>query len=468
MIRLASGVLLAGLLALFAISDSADAKDRKTTRSRKKGSSSRTDYTRKIPSDLPDGSKKLLDGAIAAYKKAFKSQKGRDKLFKTAVKKLRAATKDKHLKKVPRPFFYLGSAFNQMRNVSQALKPLETACSLEKNFYQAHTLYGEVLNLDGESTKALDHFSKALKVHSSYTRALKGKAETLVKLGRYKEADKFARSAFTKIKDPKSEVSQYLRGLVYTLRSEIKGTGWREEFIAETRNYKVITSVSQEFADDIAAHAEVIRRTYMKIFQNIKRPERKYEIVVHKSKSAYHKAGGPQMAAGHYSPLIRKLYLYKNPKKKDTLIVLYHEAFHQFLHEYLALAPQWFNEGLGDYFAPFEYIKRGKKESMRSHSNPWRIQLIKHRIRTGQHPAPEELMQMTRNEMYSGDPGTHYAMAWSLIYFMLEEGSYSKVLVKYFQALRKGRGRDGAFDDTFAKIDMLKFTERWKKFTLSI
>ena len=33
----------------------------------------------------------------------------------------------------------------------------------------------------------------------------------------------------------------------------------------------------------------------------------------------------------------------------DTKIVLYHEGFHQFLHDYLEDAPQWFDEGLGDY-----------------------------------------------------------------------------------------------------------------------
>jgi hypothetical protein len=208
----------------------------------------------------------------------------------------------------------------------------------------------------------------------------------------------------------------------------------------------------------------------MKVFPNIDRPERKYQIVVHKGKEEYHRAGGPRGAGGHYSPLLRKLVLYKYPKEENTLIVLYHEAFHQYLHEYLELAPQWFNEGLGDYFAPFRYKRLGPgQEVMMSHANPWRLKYIKDAIRQRITPEPAELMMMSREEMYGSEMvGIHYAMAWSLIYFMLEEGTYRANLVRYFQALRKGRGLDGAFEDAFGREDMARFEERWKNFIMKI
>jgi hypothetical protein len=104
---------------------------------------------------------------------------------------------------------------------------------------------------------------------------------------------------------------------------------------------------------------------------------------------------------------------------------------------------------------------------MRAHPNPWRLQYIKGAIQRELTPSPDELMQMTQREMYSGNVGIHYAMAWSLVYFMLEEGSYAKILVRYFQALRRGKGTEEAYDETFGKIDMLAFEKRWKDFTLN-
>ena len=421
-----------------------------------------------IPKDVSEKSRKLLQEAKDLYHAAFDSTKKRDKLFKKALKKLRDAARDPEGKNTAVAHFYLGSAYNQVMNFPEAQPCLETAVKLNRHFHQGEVLLAEVYSKLGESKNALKAYDRALRVYPGYRRALKGKTETLVRLGEYKKARKAAEQALKSLKDPRKDPGPYLMSIIAQLRYGNKGPGWKKTYKAETANYIVVTELNQEFADEIARKVELIRRAYLKVFPNIRRSERKYEIWAYKSKSSYHRGGGPPMAAGHYSPLFRRLVIFRHPKEKDTTLVLYHEAFHQFLHEYLQLAPQWVNEGLGDYFGPFEYVRRGKKELMRSHPNPWRLRTVQDAIRRRILPAPAELMQMSREEMY--DPrmaGYHYAQAWSLIYFMIEGKTYFKVLVKYFNELLKGRGIDVAYESSFARIDMDKFEAAWKNYILS-
>jgi tetratricopeptide (TPR) repeat protein len=436
------------------------------------------------PPSMGAAAKKRIDDALAAYRKAFGASERRDKLFKDAIRKLETAARDKESGSIPVTHFYLGSAYRQLRNSKKALPALEKAVEIASDFYQAHVLLAETLSSDARLKDSLVHFDKSLEIKPSYERAQRGRIELLVKLGEYQNAldalDTFLKKKKIPIfsgeegDDVDVEIDEELSMLLYLrfeLQRELKGTGWKEEFIAETENYRVKTSVSNEFGQEIADSAELIRKAYIAVFPNIKRPERKYDIVIYGSRNEYLRGGAPPSSAGYYTPLLRKLVFYKAPKKEDTLIVLNHEAFHQFLHEYLELAPQWFNEGLGDYFGPFEYVKQGRKEFMVSKPNSWRIRYVQAAIRADEAPEVGDLMLMSREEMYSGDAGLHYAMAWSLIYFMLEGGrpfGYDQLLVKYFQALRKGAGIDGAYDETFGRIDMEKFGADWKDFTLKI
>ena len=80
-----------------------------------------------------------------------------------------------------------------------------------------------------------------------------------------------------------------------------------------------------------------------------------------KDRDEYFKYGGPRGSAGYWNNKSEELVLYDGTKREkgektdklDTFIVLYHEAFHQYIH-YSAgeLAPHsWYNEGMGDYYA---------------------------------------------------------------------------------------------------------------------
>ncbi|MGH2627972.1 MAG: DUF1570 domain-containing protein, partial [Anaerolineales bacterium] len=167
----------------------------------------------------------------------------------------------------------------------------------------------------------------------------------------------------------------------------------------------------------------------------------------------------------------RKLVIYKHPKLEDTLITLYHEAFHQYLQDYLDAAPQWFNEGLGDYFGAFQYVKRGAEELMYPRPNLGRLRYVQSAIAVKRCPPASELMVMSQREMYNPQmAGIHYAQAWAMIYFMLDgnKPQYRNVLVSYFKTLTKGKDIHEAYQSTFGRLNMAKFDEEWKGYIANL
>jgi hypothetical protein len=157
---------------------------------------------------------------------------------------------------------------------------------------------------------------------------------------------------------------------------------------------------------------------------------------------------------------------------RNTLLVLYHEGFHQFLHYSLERAPQWFNEGHGDFYGGARWDPRKKRPKggigyFNIGSNDWRTGTIKQMGMfggAGRYEEPQRLMQMTQAEMYANG-GPNYAQAWSLIHFLhTRQELGGQLLVPYYKELLKGNGLRTAFDKTFGRMDMNKFEEMWVDF----
>jgi tetratricopeptide (TPR) repeat protein len=413
----------------------------------------------KVPADLPEAARKAIEEAIDAYKGVEQASSGQEKLLTRAIARLKAAS-GKALK-CALPHFYLGLAYQQRKNFAQAKLSLEKAVRLDPGLAEAYIELADVHVSLKKLPESLPLYDKALTIDKKSDVAHERKALSLIRQGKLKEAKTHLSSA------KKSRTTAYREYVLQGIDREIQGPGWTKSHTHETENYKVITPVSEDFAREIGQHAEMIRKVYDTLFADIKKPDRKYEIWVFPSMDAYHRGGGPSMAAGHYDPLFRKLVLPKNTKKEETFSTLYHEAFHQYLHDYLELAPQWFNEGLGDYFGAYKLEMQGGRPVMRSGADKDRLLYAQSGIRRKILPPAMDLMLMTRAEMYEPRMvGYHYAMAWGMMYFMIEGPSpqYKKVLVSYFGALRKGSDQEEAFQKTFGRLDMRRFDQEWQGF----
>lgn len=418
----------------------------------------KTSRNLRIAEDAP--ARKDIVAAINAFRE-FEDDREEGPSLKAVISRLENAAV--RASKTPQLYYYLGIAYQYAEKYPRAKSRLERAIKLNPDFYEAYTEYADVFQWQKDYKQAIEQYDVALDLNPEYDVALERKSYALIRLGKFEEAKNLVEKA--QEIDEKEKREPLLR----RLNMALKGPSWEETFVCETDNFIVKTSVSNRLAERLGEAAESIRRAYTKVFPKTKRPDRKFLVLVHNSRREYVRNGGPRQAGGHYEPDFRILQLFKYPKHDDTVAVLNHEAFHQFIHDYIERAPQWFNEGVADYFGAFEY--RQNRERVVPRPNSDRLRVIKSAIRRKICPPPTDLMLMTQAEMY--DPkmaGIYYAQAWSLVYFMLEgkKPRYRRVLSGYFRALLKGKDIEEAYKQTFAKINMKRFEREWKSFTNSI
>lgn len=185
-----------------------------------------------------------------------------------------------------------------------------------------------------------------------------------------------------------------------------------------------------------------------------------------KDRAEYHAYGGPGGSAGYWNSGSEELVFYDASAAKkadaDTLAVLYHEAFHQYIFYSVGeVAPHsWFNEGHGDYYAGAKYLN-GK---FKIEPFAWRVGTIRNAIVEGPRERTEtkddkgqpqvrwgdkgytpleHLVRFSQGEYYSY-PGVCYAQGWSLIYFLREivpankkyAEKWGRILDTYFNVLK--------------------------------
>lgn len=242
--------------------------------------------------------------------------------------------------------------------------------------------------------------------------------------------------------------------------------------VSPKKNYIVIYNTKKgtnhTLAKVIAERIELIREQIYEVQFPPARPVTKVCIVrVCEDLKEYHAYGGRWGSAGYWSPGDEELVFYDASASKkpddDTLSVLYHEAFHQYIHYSVGeVAPHsWFNEGHGDYYAGAKL--RGKKFVIKPFQ--WRVGTIRNAIVQGERPFRVEkdeqtgeerriweprgytplkdLVNFSQGEYYSY-PGVCYAQGWSLIYFLREEVPKNKkyaekwghILDTYFNVLK--------------------------------
>lgn len=385
-----------------------------------------------------------------------------------AIERLQEASRV--ARRSPLPHYFLGIAYQYTEEYDQAERSLRRAIEMLPTFHEAEVELADNYTHREEYDAAARHYARAIELAPGYAEAWKRRAILLhVPQGEFEAAMADLDEALRLAPDD-AEIPE----IRSSVRRAVSGPDWPQRFTVENEHYRVVTNVSQDFAEFIAHRAELIHRLYESIFSENDAPDRLYPIIVYANEQEYHANGGPQGAGGHYSPIFRSLELFQYPNEADTLIVLHHEGFHQFLHTYLRDAPQWFDEGLGDYFGPSIYVHEGGVEMYRTRPNPWRLPLIQAAVRQGSYPPIERLMLMSQQEMYSQNPGLNYAMAWSLIYFCCERRDRNGDLV-WFPALRQyfrelSHGRDGreAYARSFGRVDLDRFEQEWRRFILDL
>jgi tetratricopeptide (TPR) repeat protein len=415
----------------------------------------------------PDTPAEAVEAVAAGAKLMEEAKKMRTDPLETVERAITEFRKADRVaaKTYPAVHYYLGICYQWTKEYSEARRRLERALELKPDFHEAMVELGDVCAWLKDYPSAVKTYDRALAMKPDYAVAHRNKAISLIRNDDYKGAKECLAKAAAL--DERDEMSKQLLRMV---QKELDGPNFGgTRFTRESMHFAVECDADQAFTDWISKNLELIYAKYNSIFPQQAKPKNKFRCIVFRDLKEYLEYGAPRNTGGYYQDLTKKLVFYRQPKDSDTLLVLYHEAFHQFLAYYLFGAPQWFNEGHGDYFGPSAYNDRTKQ--MEVHTNPWRLPIIKQAIALNRTQPFEKLMLMTQAELY--DPGTiaiNYAESWSLVYFLwhYDAGRYAKCLQLYFKALNRGAGVREAFTEGFGKVSLPSMEKEWKEFVLSL
>ena len=119
----------------------------------------------------------------------------------------------------------------------------------------------------------------------------------------------------------------------------------------------------------------------------------------------------------------------------------------------------WFNEGMAEYFGSGGSF--ASRAAAAGGTRPRFQESARALVRFGLWRPFKEFMNLEREEFY-GRMTAHYAQAWSMIRFFVEDRRYLKILQAYYKAVRDGSTGQEAFEATFGKIDASRMVEDWK------
>lgn len=253
------------------------------------------------------------------------------------------------------------------------------------------------------------------------------------------------------------------------LANVVRGPAWTRPGSVETASYAVSGDIPAAKLRAYAEHLEAMRAVYAKVLGASPAPGRRAPVLVFNSPEGYHgymefTAGDPQEhTLGAYSPWYGQLALFEDVEPAETLRVLAHEGFHQFLHGVAYGVPIWFNEGMAEYVAA-TVVEKGQPSVSGLLAD--RLADLQAAIRYGWLPLGfDRIMQESRAEFYGKDAALKYAQAWSMIHFLAhgEGGTHRPLLEAYIARLRAGDDAREAFTAVFGSLNLRDLEAGWRK-----
>jgi hypothetical protein len=142
---------------------------------------------------------------------------------------------------------------------------------------------------------------------------------------------------------------------------------------------------------------------------------------------------------------------------------LVHEIVHPFMETNVPSCPPWLNEGLGSLFE-----QSGERDGHIRGETNWRLPSLQSAIKAGRVPSFKALTSAQERAFYEDDPGTNYAQARYLLYYLQENA----LLLSFWRRYLAHRVEDPTgfetLKATLGETDMVAFKARWEAFVLGL
>jgi len=167
----------------------------------------------------------------------------------------------------------------------------------------------------------------------------------------------------------------------------------------------------------------------------------------------------PDTPYGYYSP--NDLAMVMNIQTGGGTLV--HEIVHPFMRANFPEAPSWFDEGLGSLFE-----QSADRDGHIVGLTNWRLEGLKDAIAGGELPSFEALIATTSRGFYDEDPGTNYAQARYLLYYLQQHD----LLVRYYRELLAAHETDPTGLATLKSVlgtdDIAAFQRKWEAWVMKL
>lgn len=223
-------------------------------------------------------------------------------------------------------------------------------------------------------------------------------------------------------------------------QKEYEGVPWPERFKVRTTHFVIECNSTPEVARRYAAMMEAIYAALDRRFRFPRIHHQRSFVFIHRNQEDFMEHyGAPWGVGGFYNPIGRTLHTYHGTfgLTGTTFNVLAHEGTHQFQGQVLwnfGNTPMWLIEGIAVYFGDGATLTRGGKVATERIPRD-RLQHIQMKMREGKHTHLKDLVRLKRGQF----GGTHYADAWSLIYFLANTDDDGKRLPRDDTRVTKGR-----------------------------
>ncbi len=134
-------------------------------------------------------------------------------------------------------------------------------------------------------------------------------------------------------------------------------------------------------------------------------------------------------SGGFYTNATNEAVTYSYEDDEQTLTVTRHEAAHVILNGMLAAGPLWLHEGLAEYF---ELLSMRQQYSQVSPNLDW-LNLARASIADGYPASLADFLDVPPEEWRGEVQAVHYALGWSLVYFMLDNDNGKRALTALLQ-----------------------------------
>ncbi len=239
----------------------------------------------------------------------------------------------------------------------------------------------------------------------------------------------------------------------------IRGPQWTRSFRFTSPHFDVRSDHSQQMCIDVAERLEASLKSYEVHFRASRERKLSARVLVFSNRQTFVDYGGElaldnRHAAGAYSPTLRELTVWFPIDRSDFEDTLQHEAFHQYVHNFVEDLPLWFNEGFAEYFGRATYAK-GKlvvgtpaprtAEEMRA---AWATFL-----------PLREFLALSR-EAFMARGRLSYSQSWALVTALREstDPELAKALPRFFDAIVAGASaetaREAVIDPLVPRIEV--------------